>query len=404
MAPERSNMSTTNQLRNASSVFTSTSGIQSNFNAYNAPATGVPPPLPPRQSMGYNEYRPGYLNSYGGYGSMNNYYRGYNSYGSFGGYTGYSNNSNYNNYGFVGGPSGDIESRFTQYAEDSTRSTFQMLETVLQTFSSVTMLLESTYFAITNCFKAILSVADSVGRLRSTISQLLSTFALIRFLKWIYRKITYTIGLRKGNLAEEELWQKSLIEAVREEKSSSSLWSNFLFLGIFVIIPYLIHKISSNVKELKVKCTDPKEWTNLKEPVYAANALYDFTATCSDELNMKAGQKIWLAPQPLQPKNIPGWWIATDSKNVGLIPSNYVTIVAQLKKRPEVKPSENSTPNVSTQNANELQQDSLLDNGHNNYKSNNQNVELHETCDKESQKIEFPETSNKTDYCEKQLA
>lgn len=87
--------------------------------------------------------------------------------------------------------------RFAQYAEDSTRSTFQMLETILQTFSSVTMLLESTYFAITNCFKAILSVADSVGRLRSTISQLLSTFALIRFLKWIYRKISYTIGKLK---------------------------------------------------------------------------------------------------------------------------------------------------------------------------------------------------------------
>lgn len=121
-------------------------------------------------------------------------------------------------------------------------------------------------------------------------------------------------------------------------------------------------------------------------------------------MNLKAGQKIWLAPQPLQPKNIPGWWLATDSKNVGLVPSNYVTIVAQLKKRPEVKPPESSPSNVSMQNANEFQQDSLLDNGHNNYRSNNQNVELHETCDNGSQKKESPETSNKTDYCEKQLA
>ncbi|KAI4504488.1 hypothetical protein M0802_000038 [Mischocyttarus mexicanus] len=406
MAPEKTNMST-NQLRNASSLFTSTSGIQPSFNTYSAPATNAPPPLPPRQSMGYNDCRPGYLNSYGGYGSMNNYYRGYNSYSPFGGYMGgFMNNSNYNNYGFMGGPSGDIESRFTQYAEESTRSTFQMLETVLQTFSSITMLLESSYFAITNCFKAILSVADSIGRLRSTISQLLSTFALIRFLKWIYKKITYKIGLRNGNLDEEELWQRSLVQAGGEE-NSTTIWSNFLFLGIFFIIPYLINKISSNVNKLKVKCTDPKEWTNFKEPVYVANVLYDFTATSNDELSLKTGQKIWLAPQPLQPKNMPGWWIATDSRNVGLIPSNYVNIVAQLKKKTEVKPPESSTSNISalssTQNANEVEQNSLLDSGNNNNKNSNENVELLETCYKENKKIESPETSDKTDNSQKLL-
>jgi len=56
------------------------------------------------------------------------------------------------------------------------------------------MLLESTYFALTNSFRAILSVADNIGRLRSTIGQLLSTFALIRVMKWIYRKILFTLG------------------------------------------------------------------------------------------------------------------------------------------------------------------------------------------------------------------
>lgn len=56
------------------------------------------------------------------------------------------------------------------------------------------MLLESTYFALTNSFKAILSVAENIGRLRSTVGQLFSTFALIRFLKWLYRKITRSTG------------------------------------------------------------------------------------------------------------------------------------------------------------------------------------------------------------------
>ena len=58
----------------------------------------------------------------------------------------------------------------------------------------MTMLLESTYFALTNSFRAILNVAESIGKLRSILNQLFSTFALIRFLKWLYRKIVRTTG------------------------------------------------------------------------------------------------------------------------------------------------------------------------------------------------------------------
>lgn len=84
--------------------------------------------------------------------------------------------------------------RFFQYVEDSTRPTFHLIETILHTFSSMTMLLESTYFALTNSFKAILSVAENVRKLHSTLGQLFSTFALIRFLKWLYRKIVRNTG------------------------------------------------------------------------------------------------------------------------------------------------------------------------------------------------------------------
>lgn len=77
----------------------------------------------------------------------------------------------------------------------------------------------------------------------------------------------------------------------------------------------------------------PKEWLQSKEPVFTATALYDFTAASTEELSLKTGQKVWLAPQSLQPKNLPGWWRATDTINVGLVPSTYVTVVGQLKKK-----------------------------------------------------------------------
>ncbi|XP_012061214.1 PREDICTED: peroxisomal membrane protein PEX13 [Atta cephalotes] len=339
MAPGRSNIINSNQLRNSS--FSSSMPGQSSFQTG---AGAIPPPLPPRQPaqsyLGYNDYRP-YGSNYG-YGNYGNYgyggYRGYGGYGSFGSYIPYSGNS----YGQIGGHSGDVENRFQQYAEESTRSTFRVVETVLHTFSSITMLLESTYFALTNSFRAILSVADNIGRLRSTIGQLLSTFALIRVMKWIYKKILFTLGLQTQNAVVEDLWQQSVSQLTNGEQTPItatneriSPWMNILLLGVFVAIPYLIHKITSNIRQNQIKVNDPKEWVKCEDPICVATAMYDFMAVSNEELSLRTGQKIWLAPRSLQSKSIPGWWIATDNRNVGLVPANYVTIVGQLKRKPE---------------------------------------------------------------------
>ena len=60
--------------------------------------------------------------------------------------------------------------------------------------------------------------------------------------------------------------------------------------------------------------------------------MYDFIARNNDELSIKAGQKLCLAPKSLQPKNVPGWCKATDNVNIGLVPYNYVKVIGQLKK------------------------------------------------------------------------
>ncbi|XP_024878675.1 peroxisomal membrane protein PEX13 [Temnothorax curvispinosus] len=351
MAPGRSNVINGNQLRNSSSISYSMPGLNLPFQT----AGAVPPPLPPRQPAqsysGYNDYRP-YGSSYGygnygsyGYGGGYGGYRGYGGYGSFGSYNPYGSS-----YGQIGGHSGDVENRFQQYAEESTRSTFRVVESVLQTFSSITMLLESTYFALTNSFRAILSVADNIGRLRSTVGQLLSTFALIRVMKWIYRKILFTLGLQTQSAVAEDLWQQSVSQLNGERPTTTSAtnerispWMNILLLGVFVAIPYLIHKITSSIKQSQIKVNDPKEWVKCEDPVCVATAMYDFMAVSNEELSLRAGQKIWLAPRSLQSKSIPGWWIATDNRNVGLVPANYVTIVGQLKRKSESESNGNVT-------------------------------------------------------------
>lgn len=65
---------------------------------------------------------------------------------------------------------------------------------MVHTFSSVTMMLESTFFAMTSSFRAILGVAENMGKLRSMFRQILGSFALFRFIKWLYLKVKYTLG------------------------------------------------------------------------------------------------------------------------------------------------------------------------------------------------------------------
>ncbi|KZC06234.1 PREDICTED: peroxisomal membrane protein PEX13-like [Dufourea novaeangliae] len=338
MAPERSNSVPVNQLRNVPQSITSSPSTSAPFPSTNI-QSGIPPPIPPRQPVqsysGFNDYRPFGSNSYGGFGyGLGNQYRGLNGYGGYSSY-GYAPYSTYNNYGTFGGHSGDVENRFFQYVEESTRPTFQLIETVLQTFSSMTMLLESTYFTLTNSFKAILTVAENVGKLRSTVGQLFSTFALIRFLKWLYRKIMRTAGFPHERTTNEELWEKSLAKIGNENINNSSFWSGFLLFSVFFVVPYMIHKITDNIRNAQVKGKDPKDWYQYDQPVFVATVLYDFNASNNEELSVGAGQKLYLAPQALQPKHLPGWCKATDNVNVGFIPYNYIKVIGQLRKRKE---------------------------------------------------------------------
>lgn len=288
--------------------------------------------MPPRQSQsysGYSDYRPYY-----GYNNYNSY-ANYGQYRNYGGYNSYSPYSTYSGYGYGGAPSGDVENRFFRNAEESTRTTFRMVETIVQTFSSLTMLLESTYFAIMNSFRAILSVAENIARLRSTVSQLFSTFALIRFIKWLYRKVMRIKGSTYDDLSNDELWKKYANPGNDAPGFPSATWSGLLMFSIFIVIPYLIHKISNNIKDMQTKGNDPEQWNKSDEPVYTATVLYDFTAANEDELTVRANQKVWLAPQSLQPTNCNGWYKVTDHRTVGLVPANYIQIVGQLVKKPK---------------------------------------------------------------------
>lgn len=114
----------------------------------------------------------GSYNGYGGGGMMNPYCRYGGMYGN-----------NYNNRDPF-----DPETRFIQLAEESSRPAFQSIESLVMAIGNIAAMLDSTFFALTSSFRAILGVAANFGQLRGVFAQFWSTFALIRGISWLYRK------------------------------------------------------------------------------------------------------------------------------------------------------------------------------------------------------------------------
>lgn len=172
---------------------TSTSSSPQNRTTQNVTA----PPVPPRpyanaqQSSMYSSpmgmYGSGmYSNSYmgGGYSPYGMSPYGMSRYGMYGGMYG----SGMGMYGNQMRDPMDPETRFIQLAEESSRPAFQSIESLVMAIGNIAAMLDSTFFALTSSFRAILGVAANVGQLRGVFAQFWSTFALIRGVSWLYRK------------------------------------------------------------------------------------------------------------------------------------------------------------------------------------------------------------------------
>lgn len=144
---------------------------------------------------GYGGYGMG--TGYGSYGGGGGYGTGYSSfgYGGGGGYGGLGGMGLYGGSGYAGGYNrfsnfggNDPENRFIQIAEDSSRGAFQSIESLVGAIGNIAAMLDSTFFALTSSFRAVLGVAANFGRLRGVFAQFWSTFALFRGMTWLYRK------------------------------------------------------------------------------------------------------------------------------------------------------------------------------------------------------------------------
>ncbi|XP_055599894.1 peroxisomal membrane protein PEX13 [Uranotaenia lowii] len=289
-------------------------------------ATNQAPPLPPRpfqQSYGtasYGQSRFGISPYGGGFSGLGGggYYGG--MYGGYGNVYGYGGSSGY-------GMGWNPEQRFIQMAEESSRPAFQNIESLVGAISNIAMMLDSTFFALTSSFRAVLGVAANFAHLRGVFAQFWTSFALFRWIVWSCRKVLYLLKITKTDPASESFTQAfKLAESMEAEQNPSKKGSSLpvmLFLGFIMSAPYLLMKLFGN-KDTVDQTKNPSSWKGALEAV----AVYNFDSSNQSELTIRAGQNVLIAPKNVQIDNNllnTGWVLATvDNVRSGLIPISYV--------------------------------------------------------------------------------
>ncbi|XP_030302551.1 peroxisome biogenesis factor 13 isoform X1 [Calypte anna] len=297
----------------------------------------IPPPILPRPSQqsgstSLSAFRPAYSSSFS---------PGYGSYGTsfYGSYSPYS--YGYGGLGYNRFRADDIPpSRFVQQAEESSRGAFQSIESIVHAFASVSMMMDATFSAVYNSFRAVLDVANHFSRLKIHFTKVFSAFALVRTIRYLYQRLQRLLGLQTSS-ENEDLWAESQGAVARvglEDKvvSSAKSWPIFLFFAVIMGGPYLIWKLLSTYSDEetgKDNLQPSSNWASGEDDHVVGRAEYDFSALSEEEISFHAGDLLRLAPKEQQPK-IRGWLLASyDGQTTGLVPANYIKILGKRRGR-----------------------------------------------------------------------
>ncbi|XP_058837871.1 peroxisomal membrane protein PEX13 isoform X2 [Topomyia yanbarensis] len=280
-------------------------------------STGCVAPF--QQSSGTGMYANAYGTRFGmppyGYSGLSN---GYSMFGN-----------NMMNDGMYGGGYGFNppypEHRFIQMAEESSRPTFQSIESLVGAISNIATMLDSTFFALTSSFRAVLGVAANFAHLRGVFAQFWTSFALFRWIVWSYRKLLFLLKITKTDPTENNF--KEAFKMAKNDKQATSVKGSslpvILFLGFIMSAPYLLMKLFGSSEHVE-RTKNPHSWVNPLEAV----ALFNFDSTNPEELTIRAGQQVLIAPKTVQvEQNLlnTGWVLASiDNTTSGLIPVSYV--------------------------------------------------------------------------------
>lgn len=279
------------------------------------------------------------MGSYGGMG-----YGGYGGMGGMGGMGMMGPN------GFPIGPDGQpIPPSLTQTLESTTQHTFALLHSIVQTFTGVAQMLESTFMATHSSFFAMVGVIDQFGQLRNALASVLGLFGLLRWMKELLTGRTSTGPA--GNLHNEfgDFIKGRPVQgpAGPPQPKASKKPLIFFLLAIFGV-PYAMTKLIGILQERaqaqaaanggalpgQLPPLDPASLT-------FARALYPFTPSNPTELALKENEIVAITGK-LDPRTgaevdprmeVDGeWWKGrTREGREGWFPKKWVEVLERRK-------------------------------------------------------------------------
>lgn len=298
------------------------------------------------------------MGSYGGigsYGSMG--YGGYGGMGSYGvgGYGGYGMGGMGMGIGGMMGPNGvpvgpdgqPLPPSLTQTLEATTQHTFTLLHSIVQTFTGVAQMLESTFMATHSSFFAMVGVVDQFGQLRNALGSVLGLFGLLRWMKETVTGRPSTGPAALNNEFRDFINGRPVQGPAPQQPKASKKPLIFFLLAIFGV-PYAMTKLIRILNERaqaqaaanggalpgQLPPLDPASLT-------FARAVYAFNPTNPSELALKENEIVAITGK-LDPRTgaevdprleVDGeWWKGrTREGREGWFPKKWVEVLERRK-------------------------------------------------------------------------
>ncbi|KAF6197623.1 hypothetical protein GE061_008589 [Apolygus lucorum] len=285
-----------------------------------APGMVAPPPLPPRRRTPFASYgatTPSVYSNYGNYGAFSSPFGGSGMFGS-------------SPYGMPFSPYRSSFDRYGHGGEDG-QSPFQSVESVVRAFSSLSMLMESTYQSMFMSFRAVMGVAENMERLRRVVLDLFGGIAVVKSFVWFFKKILYIMGLIKNNPSREKLWEAAASEvmsaAAKAPQSTGRTWPLVAFFGLMLGGPYILYKLMNQQD-------GAQEWDPRQDGVKCI-ALYDFDTNQRGELPFRRGEVL------VRQRGSQGGWsmAAKNTGQTGYVPTDRLKPISEIKQQMATKSS-----------------------------------------------------------------
>ena len=303
----------------------------------------------------------GGLGSFGSYGGMGSYGGGMGSYGGLGTYGGGYGPGGMGMGAMMGpngtfiGPGGNLQPTLTQALESTTHNTFSLLHNIVQTFTGVAHMIESTFAATHSSFFAMAGVIDQFGQLRNALGSVLGLYGLMR---WIKELVTGRPA--SGNLNHEfrEFLNGRPIQGPQPQPQSPKPSKRPIIIFLLAIfgIPYAMSKLVRILSErARVQAAAngggggavlPGQMPPLEPALLTfARALYPFTPSSPAELALKENEIVAITAK-LDPRTgtevdprleVEGeWWKGrTREGKEGWFPKKWVEVLEKRKSEPK---------------------------------------------------------------------